>query len=175
MLNLSGKGDLRPIELEEDDSLLKIDGNELPGTKSVAGRSSKRTTTFHDEVMAFKDDPNSNGLRDLLLNINEAQFQELREESATLALPVIISLADSEGTTTFAVLASHRIQNIRHLVCSSLKALTRSSQSYFSGLRTYRSHKRRLKVVYHQHGILMLTTVQLLKTFVMQPSKGCRT
>jgi hypothetical protein len=49
-----------------------------------------KAASFHDRVMSFKDSLHSHELRQLLSSITMDEFQELREASASVILPIVV-------------------------------------------------------------------------------------
>ncbi|ELR12769.1 uncharacterized protein ACA1_093040 [Acanthamoeba castellanii str. Neff] len=64
---------------------------------------STKAASFHDRVMSFKDSLHSHELRQLLSSITMDEFQELREASASVILPIVVDWLYDPVTQSLAL------------------------------------------------------------------------
>jgi hypothetical protein len=74
--------------------MMSPSGSYAPSTKAAS---------FHDRVMSFKDSLHSHELRQLLSSITMDEFQELREASASVILPIVVDWLYGTHTELSAV------------------------------------------------------------------------
>lgn len=77
---------------------------EIQRVVGETGVQNEKDPSFHQKVMSFKNEPNSNGLQKLVLSIGQKEFSQLKEGSFDLVFPIIVSwLQESPTLRTFAL------------------------------------------------------------------------